>query len=94
MFVCVCVCVCVCVSMCKRSPAPAEREMAVQKSAAPRPRRADDGRSKIRPPITLFLIFLRGYRYYLGPFRKVAKTFFSIKHINWSFYTNFLDINA
>jgi len=30
----------------------------------------------------------------IGPFRKMAKTFFSIKYINWSFYTNFLDINA
>ena len=30
----------------------------------------------------------------LGPFRKLAKTFFSIKDINWIFYTNFLYIKA
>ena len=28
----------------------------------------------------------------IGPFRKLAKTFFSIKDINWIFYTNFLYI--
>ena len=30
----------------------------------------------------------------IGPFRKLAETFFSIKDINWIFYTNFLYINA
>ena len=30
----------------------------------------------------------------IGPFRKLAKTFFYIKDINWIFYTNFLYIKA
>ena len=30
----------------------------------------------------------------IGPFRKLAKTFFSIKDINLIFHTDFLDIKA
>ena len=46
--------------------------------------------------ITLLMKILEIKKEFLeiGPFRKMAKTFFSIKDIIWSFYTNFLDINA
>ena len=46
--------------------------------------------------ITLLLKILEIKKEFLeiGPFRKRAKTLFSIKDINWNFYTNFLDINA
>ena len=30
----------------------------------------------------------------IGPFKKLAKAFFSMKDINLIFYTNFLDIKA
>ena len=61
LFVCLCVCVCVCVYV---SPAAAAKRASnirgsVQKSETPRPPEAGDDRSKIGPPITLFLIFLR-----------------------------------
>ena len=46
--------------------------------------------------ITLLLKILEIKKEFLeiGPFRKLAKTFFSIKDINWSFYTDFFHIKA
>ena len=46
--------------------------------------------------ITLLLKILEIKKEFLeiGPFRKLAKTFFSIKDINWSFYTDFFSYKS
>ena len=39
-------------------------------------------------------IFEKKKKLEIGPFKKLAKAFFSMKDINLIFYTNFLDIKA